>query len=165
MKVKVKNQLLEDFVGHLYNSIVDLKTEINEKTMAITALEAVDDSSIVSDSLKSLSVHALTLHNLSLLLYQIKEQLNDLGKENNGEEIEIDIGNNVGYLVDYLNDSLSSLITELNDSMYKLQTHITIEGSNKTKNLSIANISGKLKDISNEINYRTGILESLYRDN
>lgn len=160
MKIKIKKQLLVDFVRILYTNIDNLKAGINEKTMAITALETVDDSSIVSESLKSLSEHALDLHKLSLLLYQIREQLKD-----SEEEIEIDIGNNVEQLVDYLNDSVSILIQDLNDSMYKLQTHLTMDGQNKTKNLSIANISGRLKDVSNEISYITGILESLYSEN
>lgn len=160
MKIKIKKQLLVDFVRILYTNIDNLKAGINEKTMAITALEAVDDSSIVSESLKSLSEHALDLHKLSLLLYQIREQLKD-----SEEEIEIDIGNNVEQLVDYLNDSVSILIQDLNDYMYKLQTHLTMDGQNKTKNLSIANISGRLKDVSNEISYITGILESLYSEN
>lgn len=161
MKITIKKQLLEGFAGSLYNNIDNLKMGINEKTMAITALEAVDDSSIVSESLKSLSEHALALHKLSLLLYQIREHL----KDNKEEEVEIDIGNNVEQLADYLNDTVSSLIQDLNDTMYKLQTHLSIEGQNKTKNLSIVNISGRLKDISNAISYITGILETLYSEN
>lgn len=161
MKIKIKEKLLEGFAESLYNSIDNLKKGINEKTMTITALEAVDDSSIVSESLKSLSEHALALHKLSLLLYQIREQL----KDNKEEEIEIDIGNNVDHLADYLNDTISTLIQDLNDSMYKLQTHLYKDGQNKTKNLSIANMSGRLKDVSDEISYISGILETLYSEN
>lgn len=161
MKIKIKKQLLVDFVRILYTNIDNLKAGINEKTMTITALEEVDESSIVSESLKSLSEHALDLHKLSLLLYQIREQL----KDSEEEEVEIDIGNNVEQLVDYLNDCISTLIQDLNDSMYKLQTHLAMDGQNKTKNLSIANISGRLKANSNEISYITGILESLYSEN
>lgn len=161
MKIKIKKELLEDFAGSLYNNIDNLKKGINEKTMAITALEAVDDSPIVSESLKSLSDHALDLHKISLLLYQIREQL----KDNKEEEIEIDIGNNVDHLVYYLNDTVSILIQDLNDSLYKLQTHLYKDGQNKTKNLSIANMSGRLKDVSDAISYISGILETLYSEN